>query len=427
MSRVVPSRPYRWNFTMMGLDYSLFILGLSFASIYGVLPLFVRHLSEANLALGALPALRALGLLPPLFIAAFTERLRRKKPFVLGCTVFERVPYLGLAVATPLLVTSHPTELLWLLFAMLALTTVAGGLSMPAWLDLLARMLPEDWRGRFFGLAAALGGLLGVGGGAGAAALLQRYGWSRGSALCFACTFGCLVASFVCIALGREPSPARDAPPQRRAGAWRRWPALVRRDRNLRGYLVALGLLTCAGAAAPFYVVDAAQSLRLSDAAASRYAVVLLAATTLGNVLWGYVGDHGGHKRVLLGGAFGTGLAALTALATRAPGGGVLVYGAAFLLLGLGTSGLQLSAFTVIIDLAPEAQRPTYVGLATMAQAPFAVGAPLVAALLADRGGYPPVFAAAAALALVGLVVARRGVRDPRRATAARPAPVEAP
>jgi catechol 2,3-dioxygenase-like lactoylglutathione lyase family enzyme len=41
----------------MGLDYSLFLCGLSFASVYGVLPLFVHHLTSSNLALGVIPRL----------------------------------------------------------------------------------------------------------------------------------------------------------------------------------------------------------------------------------------------------------------------------------------------------------------------------------------------------------------------------------
>ena len=190
----------------MGLDISLFVLALSFASSYGVLPLFVRHLSDSNLAVGAIPSLRAATLLTPIFVAGLTERLRRKQPFILGVTVFERVPYLVLAIATPLLALTHPSTLLWIFYAMLALTTLSAGIAMPAWLDMIARMIPADWRGRFFGLSSALGGLLGVAGSAGAAFLLGRFDWVIGIALCFAIAFVFLVLSFICLAYAREPT-----------------------------------------------------------------------------------------------------------------------------------------------------------------------------------------------------------------------------
>lgn len=410
-----PPRRYRWNYTVMGLDISFFVLALSFASVYGILPLFVRHLSDANLAVGAIPAIRAGTLLPPIFVAGLTERLRRKQPFIVGVTLFERVPYLMLAVATPLLASSNPTILLWLVYVLLAVTTIAAGVATPAWLDLIARMLPTDWRGRFFGLSSALGGLLGVAGSAGAAVLLARYDWVIGIALCFACAFVFLIISMACLMLGREPvGPTEPVGVRPGAAAWGRLPALVRSDRNLRHYLIALVLITAASPTAAFYVIDAKEALRLTDGSASLYAVVLLAASTIGSMLWGYIGDHAGHKRVVLGGALCTGLAPLVALVARDPRWGPLAYGGVFVLAGLATSGLQLTALTFIVDLAPPDQRPTYIGLANAAQLPCALAAPLLGAALADARGYPTLFVLTAILAIAGAVLVLRFVRDPR-------------
>jgi len=420
VSALLPPRALRRNFVVMGLDLALFVLGINFASVYGILPLFVHHLSSSNLALGAIPALRAANLLPPLFVAGLTERLPRKKPFVVAWTIVERLPYLALAIATPLLAMTRPTALLWLLFAMIAVSTLAAGVATPAWLDLISRMFPPNWRGRFFGLSSALGGLLGVAGSAGAASLLGRFGWSAGGALCFACTFACLAVSFVFICLGREPladsAPPRSSHPTASA-SWRRFPALVRADSNLRAYLLAIALATCAGAAAAFYVVDAKRALGLSDAGASLFAVLLLVASTAGSVLWGYVGDHRGHRLVVVAGAACTGGAALVALVARHPWVGAPGYCAVFALVGLGSSALQLASLTFIVDFAPPGQRPTYIGVAMLAQAPFAFGAPVLAATVADWYGYGAVFALAAALGMLATMVVGWHVRDPRTGT----------
>jgi len=112
ITTLLPRRAYRWNFTVMGLDFSIFLLGISFTSVYGVLPLFVSHLTPSNLALGLIPAVRSVcTALPPILVAPYTERLRRKKPFLLGMTTFERLPYLALAVAIPLLAGTPPHPL----------------------------------------------------------------------------------------------------------------------------------------------------------------------------------------------------------------------------------------------------------------------------------------------------------------------------
>lgn len=432
MAALIPERSYRWNFTVMGLDLGLFVLALSFTSVTGVLPLYIHHLTPSNLALGLLTGLRSVGvLLPPILVAGFTERLRRKKPFLLCCTTCERLPYLLLAVVTPLLAGPHPTMLLWLFFLLIFISTTFGGIALPAWIDLLAHMIPADWRGRFFGQFSALGGLLGIAGAAAAAELLHRFTWPTSFTLCFLCTSITLAISFVFIALGREPvaGEATDVPaPQRRAEHeaidtpaprrraehdWRRLPAIVRADRNFGRYLIATALITVAGMAASFYTVDAKRVLHLSDAGAGLYAVVLLACTTLGNVLWGYVGDHYGHKRVVEGGALCTGMAALLALAGGAPVGGELIYGLVFALVGCGSSGIQLAGLTFIVDFAPVAQRPTYVGLASIAAAPFAL-APVLAGAVADRIGYGAIFALSALLALAATAIVLLLVRDPR-------------
>lgn len=413
---LVPARAYRWNFAAMGLDYSLFLFGLSFASAYGVLPLFIHHLTPSNLALGLIPAIRALGLqLPPLLVSGYTERLARKKPFLLITSVVERVPYILLAVVTLLFATSRPGTLLWLVFALIGFSTLFGGMNYPAWLDLLARMLPSDWRGRFFGLSAAFGGLLGIAGGAIAVALLHGLPWPINFALCFACAFGALCVGFIFLAFAREPLlvvlPSRA--PVAIERTWRRAPAVIRSNSNFRRFLYASALVSMASMATALYAVDAKRSLRLSDAAASLYPVVLLAASMVGNVLWGFVGDHRGQKHALSGGAWCTGLAALVALVARGSPLGLAGYAVVFALAGLGTSAIQLAGNTVAMEFAPAEQRPTYVGLALTWGAPFAFGAPLLGGLIADRAGYPPVFLLTTALAFGAALVVILGFATP--------------
>jgi MFS family permease len=400
----------------MGLDLSLFVLGLSFVSVYGVMPLYVHHLTKSNLALGLIATVRAIGAsLPPILAARWTERLRRKKPFLLLMTTFERLPYLVIAVATLLLAGSHPLLLLWLFFAMNAIGTWFGGLGLPAWLDILAHMLPPDWRGRFFGFSSALGGLLGVIGAGVAALLLDRYDWPDGFALCFVCTAVSLGVSFIFIANSREPAPVDEAPAKVASGDyWRRLPGIVRDDRNFAWYLAATVLVSAAGMATSFYTVDAERTLHLTDASAGVYAVVLLLASTVGSIAWGYVGDHVGHKRVVEGGALCTGLAALIALLVRGPGIGLVGYGLVFVLVGVATSGLQLAALTFIVDFAPGAQRPTYIGIANLAAVPFSAGAPLLGGIIADRAGYPIVFVITLVLAFAATLIVYGRVVDPR-------------
>jgi len=415
---VFPAPAYRWNFVVLGVDIALFALALTFASTYGVLPLFVHHLSASNVALGLIPAVVAFGsFLPPILVAPALQRRPRRKPFILAWTVVERLPFLALALLTPALALAHPTLLLGLFFALFTVSTVAGGGSVAAWLDFVAQVMPDDWRGRFFGLWTALGTLLGLAGGVATAALLRARDWPTGFALCFGGAFVCMVVSYAFLASAREGRPP--VPEGRRpALRWHAYTALVRRDRNFAAYLAANGLVTLAGLALAFYVVDAKRALGLTDAGAGLYVVVLIGGTLAGNVLWGYVGDHAGHKRLVEGGGLCTGLAAGAALASHLGGGSalnILAYGLAFALVGLGTSAVQLAGNTFVLDFGTEEERPVYIGLAALAQLPFACGGPVLGGALADRLGYGALFLLSLVLGLAGAAAVRHYVRDPRR------------
>lgn len=409
----------RWNFLVLGGDIAFFSLGLSITSAYTVLPLFVHHLTPENLAVALIPAIRALGVYgPQLFVAPFVERRSRMLPFILRATVLERVPYLVLALAALWLAPSNPGLLLVLFFAMIFLALGGGGLCYPAWLDMVARSVPGGWLGRFFGFWTGLGGVLGIGGAAIAAALIAQVAWPLNFALCFLLTFAALVISFTLLALGREPartavaqSTKSDATP--RAGFKQQAGdilALLRGDSGLRRLIVSNALLGTSTMAAGLFAVAALRQGGLSDADVGVQSTVLFVASTAGYFLLGALGDRKGHKAVLMWGGICMGAAALLALVAY----GFLAYAVVFLLLGLYLAAYGIAGFTFITEYGPEARRPTYIALASVAYAPFAVGAPLFAGWLADLWGYGPVFVLSGVAGLAAALAFRFWVPDPR-------------
>ncbi len=424
----------RWNFIVLGADVAFFTFALNIASAYVVLPLFVHQLTADNTAVALISALRALGLYAPqLIVAPLVERRRHALPLILRLTILERVPYLALAIATVLFAQSNPNVLLVFFFVMILLALGGGGLTFPAWLDLIARAMPKNWLGRFLGFWQGLGGILGIGGAAVAAFVLAHVKWPFNFALCFLLTFAAMAVSFVLLALGREPprtlvgedasnaldlptasvtpsniaraseEPARsrpldataDAPipaetssrssrPARMGALW----TLLREDGNLRRLLITNALGGFATMAAALFAVSALNLGGLSNAEAGAEATVLALASTGGYFLWGPLGDALGHKLVLACAAACAGLAALMAVWAH----GVVPYAVVFLLMGLNLSATFIAGLTFIAEFGPEVKRPTYSALSSVAFAPFAVGTPLLAGWLADQWGYQPVF-----------------------------------
>jgi MFS family permease len=385
-----------WNFSVMGADIALFSGAISFSSWNTILPLFIRHLTSSNLVLGLMPAVRSLGVnLPPVLVSPYTSSLTRYKRFVLLITLMERLPFLVLALCTMWLGVHHHDWLVLIFLLLAAIWSAGGGIATPAWLNLISLMIPTRLRGRFFGVAGGIGGLLGVGAAALTAVILRNFSYPSNFALCFSATFGLLVVSFFCLAAGKEPrhagpAIARAASPPLRSYL-RTLPAFLRGERNFRTFLLAGTLANVGIATSPFLTAAASKSLHTSDAQVGVYGAVLMAASTVGSVGWGWLGDHLGYRPVLVMGTLaGMSCMGLAILALASSQEGIL-YGV-FFSLGIYSSALQLAAVAAVVEFGRFDDRPTYVALSFLVQAPVSLVVPIVGGLVADHAGYMPIF-----------------------------------
>jgi MFS family permease len=82
--------------------------------------------------------------------------------------------------------------------------------------------------------------------------------------------------------------------------------------------------------------------------------------------------------------------------------------------LGASNAGGVVSDFNLAMEFGPEAERPTYVGLARTSTGPALLIAPLIGGLIAQSVGYPAVFATSLCFAASGLYLLSRRVKEPR-------------
>ena len=390
------------------------MVGLAFASQSTILPAFAATLGAPNIVIGAIPAATTLGwLLPSLFVAGHTETLHRKLPFVLRYTIWERAPYLVLALAAFLLAERAPMLALGvLLLVLLAMTSVSGAL-LPAWMEVVGHAIPVTLRGRFFAVWSIIACLGGLAASFATASILAAVRAPASYGVCFVAATVCMALSYVVLVFTREPPAA--APPAASVplkAYLARIPALLRRDRNMAWFLTARAFTVIGVMGSAFFTVYA---LRVLGAPAWRVGVfttMLLVGQVVGNLVFGWLGDRMGHRLVL---AVGTGAmagASLVPLFARS----VDVLLLAFLLDGVYEAALSVSGLNILLEMAPAIrERPTYVGLGRTAVAPIACAAPLLAGLLADAAGFASVFAVSAIFCLIALGLLVFRVREPRR------------
>lgn len=405
-------RHIRHNVLALGADFALFFVGLSFASQFTILPAFAAHLGAPNVVIGAIPALMAAGwLLPPLFAAGHTETLERRLPFVLRYTIWERLPFLGLAAAAFFLAGPAPTAALAVLLVMLLVITTAGGALMPAWMDIVGRAVPVAARGRFFAFAIVLGNTGGVLGSVATTWILATVAAPAGYGFCFLGAALFMGLSYGALALTREPPAAATAPAVPLRTYLRRVAGVLRRDRNLTWFLVARACATVGMMASGFFTVYALRVFRVADWQVGVFTALVLLGEIAGTIVLGWLGDRAGHRIVVVIGVAAMLLGNLLALTAPSLG----VFRAVFALQGLQLAALHVSGLNILLEFAPAVgERPTYVGLGNTLPAPVAFAAPLAGGLMADALGFRAVFLAAALGGLAGLAVLVGRVRDPR-------------
>ena len=414
--------PPHWkrNFAANFLDVAFFSTGLAFASLTTIIPLFIRQLGGSTLLVGLVPAIIQTGwLLPPLFAAPFIARLDRKLPYILRMTLGERLPWLLLALGTYFLGLEFPSLLLALAIVLLAIFGLSGGLTMPAWMDMVANVTPMRMRGKLFGWSGALGGLLGVGGGLLAEKALAEYPFPLNFALCFLGAGICMFISYAALMALREPAGHTASQAVGVHEYVRRLPTLMRKDYDFSLFIAARILMTLGSMGVALVAVYAAEQRGLPESLAGRFTAWMLGTQVVTTPIWGMLGDRYGHKGALQFGVASTVLAMAAALVVATPAG----FYAVFALIGAGTGILFTTNLNLVVEFAPPEERVTYIGLHGTLVAPATLISPLLGGWLAEVAGYGVLFTVAACCGVLRLAILSFLVRDPRHRQIARMAP----
>jgi len=404
----------RWNFGCAVIDAAGWGLGMGLVSHVTLLPLFVRHLTDSELAVGSIQAVMHFGwFFPPILVSNWVERLTRVKPSVMWIAALERLLLLLLAPLCLWLGPEHPQALLAAFFACWLVMNSAMGANMPGYYKLIAKTIPPHLRGRLYGIGGALSGLFGVAAAGLAAWFLKTWGFPGAFAACFFGAFLLQTLSVLPLAFMREPpQPPEAAPP--RAGVLT---ALreARQDRRLMAVVAVAALFSLSQAAPAFYTVYALTRFQATGATVALFTGVVMGSKMLAFLVAGWVGDHRGNRAAILVAVVAGALSAL--LAWAAPDLSWLF--AAFLLNELAAQGWGVCAQNYVLELCPPERAGTYTAVYGVLTGPFRVGLPLLAGALVAGLGFPFVFGIATLGGVGALGLLLRTMPEPRRLPAA--------
>jgi MFS family permease len=362
---------------------------------------FLDELKASAFVIGLIvPIQYGAALLAQPWIGQWLSTKPRLVPYYRAQAIVRAVLWCGLGVVAWLTVDATPAFLIALFFIVILVDAVAAGLGNIAFSDTLARTIPKQLRGRARGWRGVCGAVV-----AGTTGVLIALFVSNESGIStFALLFG---IAGICYCIGgltfgtvREPpsDSRKDSPsgnPESFASRLRR----IFGNKIFRRFFAVEALLVPATQGLVFFTIFGRREFQLDMKALGLLVVSDAAAPFIGNYVWGKLADRRGNRFVISAAA----VIALTApalaillhfSAERFAHGTVLAFFAAIVFaVGVASVGVDLATKNFVLDLAPDSERPVYIGtndtlvaLPTMllAGGGFAI----------DRVGYVPVFIA---------------------------------
>jgi MFS family permease len=402
----------RHNVIVNILDGGFFGLAIGFVSFSTVLPLFVASMTNSATLIGLVPAIHAAGwLLPQLFTAGHTARLRRYKRTVMLMTIHERVPFLGLALVALLLPQIGTQAALIATFICLIWQGLGGGFTANPWTSLISKIIPSDSLGTFFGTQAAIANLFISGAAIAAGYLLNEFDFPRGFLYCFLVAGVFFIASWLALWQTREPADYEKVIKENPPPFWHGAAQILKRDRNFDWFLTARILSQFATMGFSFYIVYALRRFHMQEVTAGYLTATLTIAQMVANAGMGWLGDRVGHRLMLIIGAASAMLSSL--LAWFAPS--LAWFFPIFVLTGFANVSIWTNGMTMTVDFSGEEERPFYIGLAQTLTAPATIVAPLIGGWIADTQGFVLTFELSTVLSVVMISILIFLVKEPRK------------
>ena len=413
-------RHLRHNVTVNLMDGGFFGLAIGFASFGTILPLFVASMTDSATLIGLVPAIHSAGwLLPQLFTASHTARLRRYKRTVLLMTIHERIPFLGFALVAFLLPTIGIQAGLILMFLLLTWQGLGGGFTANPWTSMISKIITSESRGTFFGTQAAVANLFISGAAVGAGYLLNWFDSPLDFMYCFLIASLFFGISWFALALTREPADHEKVIDENPAPFWHGAAGILKRDKNFTWFLTSRILSQFATMGFAFYIVYALRRFQMDEVTAGYLTATLTISQTVANAGMGWLGDRVGHRLMLIIGAASATFSSL--LAWLAPS--LAWFFPIFILTGFTNVSIWTNGMTMTVDFSGEKERPFYIGLAQTLTAPATIIAPLIGGWIADTQGFVITFALSTVLSLAMMSILIFLVKEPRKAPHPSPLP----
>lgn len=374
------------------------------------LPAYIMLLSGGSeMMVGLALSLQALGMtLTPFVGANLIEHRKRVLPVGFFVGGMMRLSVLLIALSGLLF---GGTQALIAIMICLTLLGLSQGMQGVIFNFLMSKVIPVKKRGRLTGLRNFLAGITSAAvAWLGGHYLLGETPTAQGYSFTFLLAFILTSIGLLLLLFVREPEPPTVKIKQ---GLWQRLgevPALLRDDPAFTRYFLARSLATMGRMAMPFYILYAGQTIGLTGQTLGIITFAFTIAGTFSNLAWGAMADRRGFRGTFLLSISLWVLSTLLLLVASGLWASVLV----FVGIGAAVQGFQNSSQNLTLEFGDRDNLPVRIAIANTASEVAGTIGPLLGGVLAAMLGFEAVFAASITFLVIGGIVVRIYVPEPR-------------
>jgi len=381
-------------------------------------PAYIHSISGSDAWVGIGTSLQQLGgIVSPIIGASQIEHRKKVLPVSVTLGLLMRAQLLGLAISGWFLTGS------WALTLALLFLFLLGFFQGPqrvAFQILLAKVIPIRLRGRLQAWRNLTGGII--------AAVLSYFAgsWLVANHVLgngYATTF---FVAFILTSLGlsalqilmREPQPPTVRARSTLRERMKDFPALIRGDKGFAWFMVARSFAMGSRIGQPFFFLYAATIMGVSaDGDPVKFGSMLavlsfsyMAADTVTNLVWGYLGDRQGFRSTLVI-AMAINLVGVAAMMMSHT---LITFVIAFFAIGAAQSGYLMSTTNIVLEYGHHHDVPMRMALSNTAEGAMGALAPLIGGGLVLLWGYESAFCATMLTVALALVILVWKVDEPR-------------
>jgi MFS family permease len=398
-------KKYGRNFILAFLNGVFFTAVAPLVDEHTTIPLFIRTLTENKIFVGLAVGIRQAGwYIPQLFVANYVSAKPRKMPTYIFWGFFRGFGILGIALSILVFGGYDKSVLLCMFLLFWSMYQLSGGMAGVSFMDVVGKTVSRERFGKLWGYRFFVGGLMALGSVAALKFILDEYDFPLNYEIIFFLAFIIVAFAVISFCLAKEDPDASVRPPKKLKELFAECAAILKNDRRFRLLLILNGVFMFWANASPFFSVFAKEH-KLMGEDFSGFTLAKMLGIISAYFVWGKMQDsekfgrHYGIFSVVCVVAFAMpGCVLLSAVPALADASQIILLGVYFAI-GSISSGFFIASSSALLFIAPENNRPIYIGLMNTILGPVILFLALASGTIVELLSYEIVFGGATAAA----------------------------